>query len=204
MRGSSLRRALWHSHINALSAPPALRHWLTGAGSLTAKLKAHSRVFRVHKLHQHIGVCLADEAAAIGLPRPRQVHERDVLLKTDGLAVVFAHTVVPLAASAADWPQFGGLGERSLGSTLFGDPHVQRGPLAYAKLGRGHPLVRRAAAALGMAGFSAQYVYARRCIYRRHRGVLLVTELFLPEIATLVAAPLDNIDHNTIKEANKQ
>jgi chorismate--pyruvate lyase len=28
--------------------------------------------------------------------------------------------------------------------------------------------------------------YARRCLYRRHRGVLLVTEVFLPHVLELV------------------
>jgi chorismate lyase len=188
MRGGSLRQALWHRHVNAVDAPPQLRHWLTGRGSLTAKLMGRSSAFRVQRLHQRSGLCLADEAAAIGMARPGRVWEREVLLKCDERALVFAHTVVPLSATAADWPLFSALGERSLGATLFGDPQVRRGPLHYARLHSAHPLTRRARAAMAASELAdrdleGRVLYARRCLYRRHQGLLLVTEVFLPAIA---------------------
>lgn len=168
MRGASLRQALWHPHVNRLGAPPALRDWLTGGGSLTARLVAHSTAFRVQRLHQRRAMCLADEAGVLGLRRAVQVLEREVLLRCDGVPVVFAHTVVPLSATASDWPLFGGLGERSLGSTLFYDPQVRRGELEFARIRAGHPLMQRARAALGVEGDTV--FFARRCLYRRHRG----------------------------------
>lgn len=185
MSGATLRRALWHPHVNAVNAPAALRGWLTGGGSLTARLIAHSGAFRVQRLHQRTALCLADEAHAIGMARPGRVWEREVLLRCDGRPVVFAHTVVPMAASASDWPLFSALGERSLGSTLFSDPLVRRGELEYARIRAGHPLMQRARAALG--GGDETILYARRCLYRRHQGTLLVTEVFLPPVLQLAA-----------------
>ena len=163
-----------------------MRRWLVAGGSLTARLTARSASFRVQRLHQRTATCLADEAGAIGLARPGRVWEREVLLRCDGAPVVFAHTVVPVSASAADWPLFSALGERSLGSTLFYDPRVSRGALEFARLRAGHPLLARARAVLGEgeAGADAVY-YARRCLYRRHRGLLLVTEVFLPAVLAL-------------------
>jgi chorismate--pyruvate lyase len=186
VRSASLRRALWQRHVNGTGAPEPLRHWLCGDGSLTAKLVAHSAAFRVQRLHQNIGLCLADEAGVIGMARRGRVWEREVLLRCDGQPVVFAHTVVPMSASAADWPLFNALGERSLGSTLFGDPAVTRGALEYARLRQGHPLLQRARAALGGSA-DTPVLYARRCLYRRHRGTLLVTEVFLPAVLELAA-----------------
>ncbi|WP_426114966.1 chorismate--pyruvate lyase family protein [Massilia sp. PWRC2] len=184
-RAGSLRLTHWHGHVGALAAPAPLAAWLTAPGSLTARLIAHSDAFRVQRLHQRRALCLADEAAAIGMARPGRVLEREVLLRCDGAAVVFAHTVVPLSDSATDWPLFGGLGERSLGSTLFYDPLVRRGALAFARLRASHPLVLRATAALGPAGAASSMYYARRCLYRRHQGSLLVTEVFLPPVLAL-------------------
>lgn len=181
-----MRLAVWQRHVNAVNPPPALRHWLTGNGSLTAKLRAHSQVFRVRRLHQARAVCLADEAAAIGLAGRRQVWEREVVLECDGHPAIFAHTVVPLSANATDWPLFSALGERSLGSTLFGDPRVQRAELEFARLRPSHPLMRRAALALGWEGQKSSLL-ARRCVYRRGRGLLLVTEVFLPAVLELKA-----------------
>jgi chorismate--pyruvate lyase len=188
VRVASLRQALWHRHVNAVKAD-GMRAWLTADGSLTARLIAHSSAFRVQRLHQRAALCLSDEAAAIGLHRPGRVWEREVLLRCDGRPVVFAHTVVPMSASARDWPLFSALGERSLGSTLFYDPLVRRGELEFARLRAGHPLMQRARAALG-AGPDTPVFHARRCVYRRHQGMLLVTEVFLPAVLDLVAAPL--------------
>ena len=189
MRSATLRQALWHAHVNAVNAPAGVRVWLTATGSLTARLTAHSNAFRVQRLHQRSAQCLHDEARAIGLARPGRVWEREVLLRCDGAPVVFAHTVVPLSATASDWPLFNALGERSLGSTLFYDPLVTRGPLEFARLRAGHPLLLRARAALGEneRHGDSTVLYARRCLYRRNYGTLLVTEVFLPPVTQLVA-----------------
>jgi chorismate--pyruvate lyase len=180
----SVRHARWVRHANGVNATPQMRRWLTDQTSLTVKLMARSTRFRVQRLRQQRGLSLADEYAAVGLRRRTQVREREVLLRCDEEPVVFAHTIVPLAANASDWPFFGALGERSLGSTLFGDPRVRRGALQFARLRARHPLVRRACAATGVKPATGPW-FARRCLYRRKRGALLVTELFLPQIAGL-------------------
>jgi chorismate lyase len=197
VRGASLRQAQWHAHVNALNAPQGLRHWLTSGGSLTNKLKEHSGAFRVQCLHQRTAICLNDEAAAIGLHRPGRVWEREVLLRCDNTPVVFAHTVVPMSATASDWPLFSALGERSLGSTLFGDPQVRRGVLEFARLRVGHPLMQRARTALAVAGQPEPILYARRCLYRRHQGTLLVTEVFLPSVLDLKLQHPENITNRS-------
>ena len=183
MRSASLRRATWHRHINGVAAPADVRAWLATQGSLTARLIAHSDAFRVQRLHQRSSLCLADEARAIGMQRPGRVWEREVLLRCDGVPVVFAHTVVPASSTASDWPLFSALGERSLGSTLFYDPLVTRGELEFARIRAGHPLLERARAVLGP--MDDPVYYARRCLYRRRYGTLLVTEVFLPPVTSL-------------------
>lgn len=180
----SFRHACWHAHANGVAAPPLMRQWLTDQRSLTAKLIDHSTRFSVRRLHQGVAVCLADEYAEIGLIHQRQVRERDVLLQCDDQPVVFAHTVIPLAASAADWPFFSALGNRSLGATLFNDPQVVRGPLAYARLQPTHPLNIRARATTNMEWRNCP-LFARRSLFRRAAGVMLVTEVFLPAILAL-------------------
>jgi chorismate--pyruvate lyase len=185
-RSASLRQAQWQPHVLALNAPPAYVPWLTEGGSLTARLKAHSHNFRVQCLHQRIERCLSDEAVAIGMHRPGRVWEREVLLRCDNTPAVFGHTVVPMSANASDWPLFSTLGERSLGTTLFGDPMVRRGVLEFARLREGHPLAQRARAALGAYAPPDQILYARRCLYQRRQGTLLVTEVFLPSVLELI------------------
>lgn len=196
MSGHASSYAQWFSHVNAVNPPPQMRHWLTDRVSLTVKLAAHCRQFRVQRLHQRRGMVLADECRVLGLARRIGVQERDVLLRCDDVPMVFAHTVVPLSASATDWPFYSSLGERSLGFTLFCDPQVARGALHYARLRPGHPLLQRAAAALGMAAFS-QPLLARRCLFQRKRGALLVTEVFLPAVSGLVP------QHGSLRHASQ-
>lgn len=186
MKLHSVGHARWCSHVNGVNPTRDMRDWLTDTASLTLKLMARSSHFRVRRLRQERGRCLADEVGMIELTRRACVQEREVLLQCDGRPVVFAHTIVPLDATTSDWPFFGTLGERSLGTTLFGDPRVVRGSMQYARLRAQHPLVRRASAALGGERFTSALL-ARRCLYRRKSGVLLVTELFLPSIEELKA-----------------
>jgi len=60
---------------------------------------------------------------------------------------------------------------------------VRRGQLEYARIRAGHPLMERVRAALG--GTEETLYYARRCVYRRRQGLLLVTEVFLPSVLDL-------------------
>ena len=175
--------AHWSPHVNACHAPPALRRWLTAHGSLTALLIAHSRQFRVRRVFQGRGLILPDEQTVLHLPRRVMVQQRNVVLECDGRPVVFAHTSVPLTANATDWPLFGRLGERSLGSTLFGDPRVRRGALEFARLSERHPMMQRLQNVLGVQTDTP--LFARRCVYRRGAGLLLVSEIFLPSIVAL-------------------
>ncbi|MBC7488972.1 MAG: chorismate lyase [Glaciimonas sp.] len=182
--GRSFTYANWHDHANGVDPSPFIRDWLTDRASLTVKLIAHSAQFRVQRLHQRYALCLADEFAAIALPERRQVQERDVLLRCDGCPIVLGHTVLPFTATASEWPFFGALGERSLGTTLFCDPLVKRGELQYARLYQEHPLVRRMCAATGVSRLPMP-LFARRSTFRRKSGVMLVTEVFFSEIAAL-------------------
>ena len=184
-----MRQAAWQPHARAVHAPAPMRDWLTTEGSLTARLVAHSSAFRVRRLHQRSATCLADEAREIGLARPGRVWEREVLLECDGRPAVFGHTVVPTACTATDWPLFSALGERSLGTTLFYDPKVVRGTLEFARLRRGHPLVDKLDKALA-GELQGNVFYARRCVYRRRQGLLMVTEVFLPAVLDLGATPI--------------
>ena len=185
--------ANWHDHANGVHPSAWMRDWLTDRASLTYKLMEHSQQFRVQRLHQRHALCLADEYAAIALPRRQRVQERDVLLRCDERPMVLGHTVLSLTATTSEWPFFSTLGERSLGTTLFGDPLVARGQLQYARLYQGHPLVRRMCAATGASGFPTP-LFARRSTFRRKGGVMLVTEVFFPAINELRRMPRQAIE----------
>lgn len=180
--------ANWHSHVNKCAASAQVCDWLTNQQSLTSRLVARCAQFQVQRLQQHAARCLPDECEAIGLSKRIRVMERDVLLRCDGVAVVYAHTVVPLTANASQWPLFASLGNKSLGTTLFSDPLVVRGALNFALLRTTHPLMRRIAS-LNLLGSQTTTLHARRSLFTRHGSSLLVTEVFLPAITALPSQP---------------
>lgn len=161
-----------------------MRKWLTDPASLTSKLTVRCKQFRVQLLRQSSGQGLDGECEMIRLPRRARVWEREVLLRCDGHAVVFARTVVSRAAALADWPYFQSLGEKSLGATLFADPCVCRGAFQFALLKPSHPVRREIYNVLGPGAIEPPF-FARRSLFGRNRGWLLVTEVFLPPIMQL-------------------
>lgn len=169
------------------------RAWLADAGSMTLKLKARTQQFSVSLLRQRPGPILGDEYAVLGLPARSRVVERDVILWGDGQPVVFGHTVLSTGSVKSDWPFFSKLGTTPLGANLFFDPLVGRSPIQYARLAAGHPLMRRIAQALPDSALPAT-LYARRSLFTRRGGVLMVTDVFLPALEALMrpasAAPL--------------
>lgn len=185
MNGVHVRRSGWHSHLPEDPAISAnLRRWVTGEGSLTARLVAASSRFRVRCLAQRMEIALADEWQALGLPARHRALAREVLLVCDGVPAIFAHTVVKPDHARRDWPFLRGLGERPLGGALFVDPRVRREPFAFARLRPHHPLrLRLQQAVPAMRELAPSLILpARRSVFRRGGGVMLVTEVFLPDL----------------------
>lgn len=153
--------------------------WLTDHGSLTQRLRERFPDFNVLQLRQDIGQPFFDEAAEVGLGARQPVLVREVLLRSGATPLVFAHTIVPLTGLRGPWQALSGLGNRSLGGTLFANPRVERFPLAYKRLDRRHPLYR--AAAPHLAAPRAR-LWARRSHFALAGHVLMVTEVFLPPV----------------------
>lgn len=162
-----------------------LANWLQSRSSLTALLRAVSQQFSVQRLRQGPAMPLADEFACLSLHRPQQLLQRDILLICDDLPVIYAHTIVLPKAIKQHWPFFNGLGNRSLGSRLFIDPKVKRGNLQFAKLPANHPLYLATQNAVPQALGNTSSIWARRSLFSREQGTMLVTEVFLPAMQQL-------------------
>lgn len=190
MSAQRARRCGWSGHLPFDAAiPPNLRRWVTGEGSLTARLVAASGRFRVQRLAQAPARAFADEWQALGLTHRAPALTREVILLCDEIPAVFAHTVVYPRHARRDWPFLRGLGERPLGGALFVDPRVRRDPFQFARLLPHHPL-RQALQRILPAFAPAPMLPARRSAFRRGGGIMLVTEVFLPDLVRR-AAPRD-------------
>ncbi len=190
MSAHDARRHGWAQHLPFDAAiPPNLRRWVTGDGSLTARLIAASERFRVTRLAQAPARPFHDEWQVLGQASRAPALTREVLLICDDIPAVFAHTVVCPRHARRDWPFLRGLGERPLGGALFVDPRVRRDPFEFARLAPHHPL-RLALQRVLPAFAPVPMLPARRSAFRRGGGIMLVTEVFLPDLVQR-AAPRD-------------
>lgn len=157
----------------AMSAP--WWRWVASTDSLTARLIAagQPRPFRVRLLRQGVGVAERDEALALGLAPRRLTWLREVALCVDDTAWVVARSVAPL--DQLQGQHLDRLGERSLGSWLFRQPDLVRGPLFAT--GQCPMFAAR------LAPSCASGVWARRSVFYHGGLSLLVQEAFLSTMA---------------------
>ena len=164
------------------TVPPRLRPWLTDPGSLTARIRARCEGFSVRVLGQRLARVHRDEAAVLGLRAGELAWLREVVLEADGVAVVYARSILPRQNLLGGWSVFTGLGNRPLGAALFADPRIVRQPLHVARLDGRDRRYRRAVRSAPAVGRS---LWARRSVFLLAGRALLVCEVFLPDIVQL-------------------
>lgn len=157
---------------------PAWWQWVASCDSLTERLiaAAGERPFRVRLLDQRIGRPRIDEAQALGLAPGRHAWLREVALCVAERPWVVARSVAPLSQLRGQ--RLGQLGERSLGSWLFRQPGLERGPIDVTR----HPVL------LPIAQISPA-LWARRSVFRHRRFAVLVQEGFLAGMADELGLP---------------
>lgn len=166
--------ARWHSaELLYEPFPPEQHHWLFDRASLTDKLVACAEGdFNVVVLRQAMRRPLFSEARELGLSNSRFAVVREVALVGKGVPWVYARTVIPLPSLSGALGCLRFLGNRSLGSALFADPHLQRGALQVARI---HPDYLPNDSLLK----DASPTWGRRSVFSLKGKSLLVTEVFL-------------------------
>lgn len=161
-----------------------LRRWLGAGGSLSARLAALGTQFSVQVVRQGAQPLHRDEALALGLRRTELGYVREVVLRVDGVALVFARSATPVAAARGPWRAVRGLGTRPLAEVLFKRPVLARTPLEFARIGPSSALQHQVLAAwqqaTGAPMARARALPARRSVWRRSGAPLLVMEVFTP------------------------
>jgi len=152
--------------------------WLTEQGLLTERVRGGcGGAFGLRVVDQRHDLLAPTDAAALQV-QDLSAFVREIELTCDGIARVFAQTLVPAATLAAE-PWLALLGNDPLGPRLATLGGALRDPLEFAHLGPGDALYARACHhdAAPPAG-----LWARRARYRLATHCLIVQEVFLPGV----------------------
>lgn len=181
----SLRQApLFPRWRPVATARPAMSaswwQWVASTDSLTARLMAAcgEKQFRVRLLRQGIGRPGQDEARVLGIGPKRFAWLREVALCVNETPWVVARSVVPLTQLTGQ--RLERLGERSLGSWLFCQPDLIRGPLE---------VTTQPPWFASVGGIGEASVWGRRSVFQHGGLTLLVQEYFLNAMANELALP---------------
>lgn len=162
--------------------------WVASTDSLTARLIAAGREqsFRVRVLRQGVGLPQCDEALALNIVPRRYAWLREVALCLDEAPWVVARSVAPLAQLKGQ--RLERLGERSLGSWLFRQPDVVRGPL---EVTTHSPLFASVSGIQDDCVWGRRSVFYHGCKHGCQQGglSLLVQEFFLPAMVDDLGLP---------------
>jgi len=164
------------------AAPPSLtalqKHWLLRPGALTAGLRQLGAV-HLQVLREAMGGAPPDEALALRVAVGTPVWVREVLMRVDGVVVVAARSLAPLAATHGVWQGMRGLRARPLADMLYHNRRIARSRFAVARVQR--PLAFAAALRrVNPVWTREQAIFARRSVFYLGGQPLLVAEGFLP------------------------
>lgn len=159
-------------HQIARCALPAFwQDWLLDSGSLTQRLKAlRPGQFSVQVLQEYYAAPTVIERREMHLYTEPCVWVRDVILCIEHVPAVYARTAMPLTTPTGEEKRLQSLGNRSLGSYLFRQPSLQRGPLLISRCPEND---------LGL-------IWSRRSVFSLRNKPLMVSEGFTQSLIDFV------------------
>ncbi|WP_210397281.1 chorismate--pyruvate lyase family protein [Motiliproteus sediminis] len=160
----------WRSYrrVPSTRLPRRWRGWLLDPGSLTQRLVDKSAgCFRVELQFQGWAKPTLSEARALKLDPRQQALVREVRLIGCEQDWVYARSIIPASTLTGPQRKLRQLGNQSLGSLLFNDPRMRRGPIETTEL--------------QLPGLG-QRACARRSVFLLGGKPLLVSEVFLPHL----------------------
>jgi chorismate--pyruvate lyase len=163
-------------------APRKWQPWLSDTGSLTQKIEnALGQKLEVRVLRDCPQSLNSDESRYFHF-QLRRCRVREVLLCSNGIPLVMAHSVIPTLSSSGSNHKILRLGTKPLGAVLFSNTRKHskaKPPRDIARLDKSNELWKRCSKHL--TGLSSP-LWARRTLYRLKGHPILVNEIFLPAL----------------------
>ncbi|MBR9909910.1 MAG: chorismate lyase [Gammaproteobacteria bacterium] len=195
---TSLRRQWFPARI-MLAGQPLLGDWLLEPGSLTARLVQFSQGrFQVRVLAQYWGVAAASESRLLGIAPRARVLVREVILEGCGQPWVYARSILPRSSLTGSLQQLSRLDAKPLGSWLFKQPTLRRGPLQISRYCVGDQRLAVLGSEVDLAHAQSPLL-GRRSVFYVEQKPILVGEVFLPDfMGKLHAADGSSVGPRTV------
>jgi chorismate--pyruvate lyase len=174
----------WQSQgLQNNGAAPNLALWLQDPGSFMQRLR-HSGVAdaRIDIMCERRQLPLREEILRLRLPARRYVLVREVLIHSARGRWMFARTVLPETTLSGQERKLARLQNHSLGSYLFKQKSMTRSHFEWTTLETESLWWRKIQNYL--ADVQAK-IWARRSVFHVRNKPLLLTEIFLPDMAAL-------------------
>ena len=151
-----------------------VRCWLLDDGSLTQRLLDTGRRFSLERWQQRWGTPRLDERRLLGMGHRDRAVIRQVVLRLDDLAVVYARSVFPASSLTGPLLRLRRLANQSLGAFLFARTDMRRSPFEVALLAGDDPYLPGPLQ-------QDEAAWARRSCFTVAGRPLLVSEVFLKD-----------------------
>ena len=168
-------KPVWLKPLDLPIPDAILRNWLLDTGSLTERLQAHCRDFKVQVIGQRQAEISLEEMAQLK-PELQQINPadwqvREVVLWGDGQPWVFARSIIPQSLCSAE---LANLGNQALGKLIFNDVRFKRLPFEITHI----PASANITQSLRLQ--NKQALWGRRSVFKFQDVAMSVAEIFLP------------------------
>ncbi|MBJ7536436.1 chorismate--pyruvate lyase family protein [Marinomonas transparens] len=158
--------------VNKVKIPSILWPWLATQASLTKKLKNIGQL-SVDVIEDSWGSPTQREKRRLKL-RPREAARiRAVLLKVDGVSVIYARSIIPARSFRGHWRQVKHLKNKPLGGFLFQHRRLKRSKIEVTRLPK------------SLFPNQTNSLWARRSVFQQFGPGILVNEAFFENIYEL-------------------
>lgn len=162
-----------------LNISTKLQAWLLHKDSFMQRLEEHGvEDAKIKVLEESWRAPWDWEGDLLGIQAPALI--REVLIASGARHWMFARTVFPREILVGKYACLAELKTRPLGSVLFKDPELERSEFEYISLQSG-PLYNKVIE----TGVLTDELWARRSLFTLHGKSLLLTEVFMPDMALL-------------------
>ena len=168
--------AHWQENSHPNNCTKKILSWLLDEASLTKKLEQQCKIFTV-EVKLQVNTDANESKLSQLFPAPEPILVREVLLRCDGVANIFAQTEIPHRTLTNEQKNLAQIGSESLGKFLFQNVTLQRGSIEIAEFPIGSPLHDLCNSLQQSCEHS---LWARRSLFYIENKPLLVSEVFLP------------------------